>query len=358
MTPVICFYENDLMLSSEDYQRLECSYQQDPTVFLQHVQLEHPTQMKVIQVNYDYLQKQNIDSLIDQDSAITVFILNTFKLINKNDLISSVEKINFDFAPSMAKQEFMDKVKTIRADIQKGRYYQVNLTANFQSLVPVPMQAYELFKYYLGKFKSEYSAFLPRPTSEILCYSPELFLEKKGKTILTRPIKGTNQKSQPFQDLLKDEKENAELSMIVDLLRNDLQSICQNKVQVTKHRKELNLNYLSHTYSEITGLTDQLLPEILEKMLPAGSISGCPKKESLIAINEIETSNRHFYTGCLGWWQNQDFKLNLAIRSFLNQEDRLTYFSGCGIVYDSDPEKEWLEFLRKAKHLELQHELS
>lgn len=356
MTPVICFYENDLMIRSEDYQRLECSYQQDPTVFLQQVQLEYPTQMKVIQVNFDYLQKQNVDSLIDQDSAITVFVLNHFKLINKNDLPSTVEKIDFDFTPSMTKNEFMEKVKTIRSDIQNGRYYQVNLTANFQSSVRVPMQAYELFKYYLGKFKSEYSAFLPRSTSEILCYSPELFLEKKGKTILTRPIKGTNQKSQPFQDLLKDEKENAELSMIVDLLRNDLQSICQNKVQVTEHRKELNLNYLSHTYSEITGLTDQLLPEILEKMLPAGSISGCPKKESLIAINEIETTNRHFYTGCIGWWQNQDFKLNLAIRSFLNQEDQLTYFSGCGIVYDSDPEKEWLEFLRKAKHLELQHE--
>jgi len=345
-----------LMIRSEDYQKIDCSYQQDPTVFLQQVQLEYPTQMKVLQVNFDYLQKQNINSLIDQDSAITVFVLNHFKLVNKNDLKSSVEKIDFNFTPSVTKLEFIEKVKTIRSDIQNGRYYQVNLTANFQSSVPVPMQPYELFKYYLGKFKSEYCAFLPQSTCEILCYSPELFLEKKGQTILTRPIKGTNQKSQPFHDLLKDQKENAELSMIVDLLRNDLQSICQNKVQVTEHRKELNLNYLSHTYSEITGLTDQLLPEILEKMLPAGSISGCPKKESLMAINEIETTNRHFYTGCIGWWQNEDFKLNLAIRSFLNQEDRLTYFSGCGIVYDSDPEKEWLEFLRKAKHLELQNE--
>lgn len=356
MTPMICFYENDLMIRSEDYQLLECSYSQDPTTFLKQVQLECPTQMKVIQVNFDYLQRQNIDALIKNDSAITVYVLNNFKFINKNDLHSSVEKIDFDFSPSMTKHDFMEKVKAIRNDIQNGRYYQVNLTANFQAQARVPMQAYELFKYYLGKFKSEFSAFLPRTDLEILCYSPELFLEKKGKTILTRPIKGTNQKSQAFQDLLKDEKENAELSMIVDLLRNDLQSVCQNKVQVSKHRKELNLNYLSHTYSEITGQTDQLLPEILEKMLPAGSISGCPKKESVIAINELETTNRHFYTGCIGWWQGQDFKLNLAIRSFLNQEDRLTYFSGCGIVYDSDPEKEWLEFLRKAKHLELKHD--
>ncbi|MBC7458373.1 MAG: chorismate-binding protein [Bdellovibrionaceae bacterium] len=356
MNPVICFYENDLMLHSEDYLRLECDYRKNSTEFLNQVQLEYPMQMKVIQVNFDYLQKQNIDSLVDQDAAITVYVLNNYKLINKIDFISQTEKIDFNFIPKMTKNDFMEKVKIIRSDIQNGRYYQVNLTSNFQSQIKVKTPPYELFKYYLGKFEAEYSAFLPRLNSEILCYSPELFLEKKDAKILTRPIKGTNQSSQPFNDLLKNEKENAELSMIVDLLRNDLQSICQDKVVVSEHRKELTLNYLTHTYSEIVGHTDQRLPEILEKMLPAGSISGCPKKESLIAINELETTNRHFYTGCIGWWQNQDFKLNLAIRSFLNQKGHLTYFSGCGIVYDSDPEKEWFEFLRKAKHLELNHD--
>ena len=250
----------------------------------------------------------------------------------------------------------MEKVSSIRKDIQNGRYYQVNLTSYFKSHTAVAIQPYKLFKYYLKKFKSEYTAFLPRANSEILCYSPELFLEKKGSKIFSRPIKGTSQKNQPFNDLLKNEKENAELSMIVDLLRNDLQTVCQDKVVVSEHRKELTLNYLTHTYSEISGNTDQRLPEILKTMLPAGSISGCPKKESLIAINELEITNRHFYTGCIGWWQNQDFKLNLAIRSFLHQNDSLIYFSGCGIVYDSDPEKEWQEFLRKAKHLELKNE--
>jgi para-aminobenzoate synthetase component I len=356
MTPVICFYRDDLVLYSEDYIYQQCHSEQDPTAFLNQVQLEYPSQMKVIQVNFDYLKKQNIDALIEQDFAVTVYILNNFKLINQNDLKSSLENIDFNFHQGITKNDFMEKVRIIRDDIQKGRYYQVNLTSHFQSPVTNHTEPYETFKYYLGKFKSEYSAFLPRANAEILCYSPELFLEKKGSKILTRPIKGTTQKNQPFNDLLKNEKENAELSMIVDLLRNDLQTVCHNKVIVSEHRKELTLNYLTHTYSEISGHTDQRLPEILETMLPAGSISGCPKKESLIAINEIETTNRHFYTGCIGWWQDQDFKLNLAIRSFLHQNNTLTYFSGCGIVYDSDPEKEWLEFLRKAKHLELKNE--
>ena len=109
MTPVICFYENDLMIRSDDYTRLECSYEQDPTTFLKQIQLEYPTQMKVIQVNFDYLQKQSIDSLLENDFAITIYALNTFKLINKNDLSSEIEKIDFGFSPRITKEDFIDK---------------------------------------------------------------------------------------------------------------------------------------------------------------------------------------------------------------------------------------------------------
>lgn len=356
MNPIICFYEDDLLIHSDDYILVQCDHHTDLTAFLEKTQSEYPTQMKVIQVNFDDLQKQNAESLLENDPAISVFILNHFKLIDKKDLAIPKEKFNLNFAPQLAKNEFLEKVRSIRFDIQNGRYYQVNLTSCFESKVEPHSDPFEIFKYYFQKFNSQYSAFLPRLDSEILCYSPELFLEKKGKSILTRPIKGTTSQNQPFEDLLKNTKENAELSMIVDLLRNDLQAVCFEKVVVSEHRKELSLNYLIHTYSEISGQTDLFLPEILKHMLPAGSISGCPKKESLKAIFELETNHRHFYTGCIGWWQNDDFKLNLAIRSFLHSKNTLTYFSGCGIVYDSDPEKEWQEFLRKAKHLELSHE--
>ena len=355
MNPVICFYEGDQLIHSDDYISIRCD-QTDPTTFLKKIQTDYPTEMKVIQVNFDDFQKENAQSLVKNDSAVTVFILTNFKLMDKKDLSLTKEKIDLKFSPLLEKNEFLKKVRSIRADIQKGRYYQVNLTSCFQSKVDPHTNPFEIFKYYLQKFNSQYTAFLPRLNAEILCYSPELFLEKKGKSILTRPIKGTTSQNQPFEDLFKNEKENAELSMIVDLLRNDLQAVCFDKVVVSQHRKELNLNYLIHTYSEISGHTDLFLPEILKHMLPAGSISGCPKKESLKAINELETNHRHFYTGCIGWWQNDDFKLNLAIRSFLHTQNTVTYFSGCGIVYDSEPEKEWEEFLRKAKHLELSHE--
>ncbi len=340
MKAVVCFYEKDLLLHSTDYIRMECPSQQDPTLFLKKIESEYSSKMKVIQTSFDY-------------QKASVYILNTFNLIRKDKLVATSTHIDFNFKSNLSRNGFIEKVKQIRTDIQNGRFYQLNLTSFFQADKIDSVDSYEIFKYYFNKFNSEFAAFLPGNESEILCYSPELFLEKKGRTILTRPIKGTNQVGKQFDDLLKDQKENAELSMIVDLLRNDLQSVCVDKVVVTEHRKELKLNYLTHTYSEISGETDQSLPDILRQMLPAGSISGCPKKESVIAIHEIEDFDRQFYTGCIGWWKNQDFKLNVAIRSFLNDPDRLTYFAGCGIVFDSDPEKEWEEFLRKAKHLEL-----
>lgn len=357
MTPVICFFENDFFIWSDDYFLTECPHQENPATFLKNIEINFPSHLKIIQANYDCFEPQNKKALIEPDALVSVYILKSHELIKKTDLMSNVKEFDFKFVPAISQKEFQEKVLAIKKDIQSGRYYQVNLTSHFTAQLKTFLQPLEIFKFYLNKFNSEYCAFLPRLNSEILCYSPELFLEKRDSLLLTRPIKGTTQKNEKFNDLLKSEKEDAELSMIVDLLRNDLQSVCHEKVTVVEHRKELQLNYLTHTYSEITGQTNQSLPEILKAMLPAGSISGCPKRESVLAINQLETTRRHFYTGCIGWWKGPDFKLNLAIRSFLNFQNTLTYFSGCGIVYDSIPENEWHEFLRKAKHLELKNDI-
>lgn len=340
MQPVICFYQNQSFLYSTDYLRLECHDPQKIQSFFEHIQSEHPRQIKVLQVDFDL-------------QTTTVFVLHQHELIKKENLISTISDIGLQFEPAISKSNFIQKINTIKTDIQAGRYYQVNLTSRFSSTEKTDFSALDIFKYYLHIFQSPYPAFLPLADKEILCFSPELFLEKNGHHIRTCPIKGTAHKTETFENLIQDKKEEAELSMIVDLLRNDLQSVCLEKVRVDHHRKELNLNYVTHTYSEISGTTSKSLSDILLSMLPAGSISGCPKKESLVAIEELESHLRGFYTGCIGWWQDSHFKLNLAIRSFLYEKQILTYYSGCGIVFDSDPEKEWQEFHHKAKHLRL-----
>lgn len=333
MTPVICFFKNDQWLYSEDYQCL--SADQNVFQFLQEIEFKFSPVMKVVQIDFE-------------KTSATVFILNHYTLKTLNELSCS-DSIDLKFKPVISKTDFIEKIQTIKSDISRGRYYQVNFTSSFKSTTTD--ESLTLFKRYLNLFKSRFSAFLPLIDSEILCYSPELFLEKKGSTLRTEPIKGTL--ATTVNQLMTSEKETAELSMIVDLLRNDLNAVCESPVVVTKHREVMDLGYTKHTYSEIQGQTQLKLTEILKSTFPGGSISGCPKVESLLAIQELEKKPRGFYTGSLGWWKDSDFILNIAIRSFKKQKNTITYSAGCGIVYDSNPESEWQEFLNKAGHLKL-----
>jgi para-aminobenzoate synthetase component I len=337
MKPVICFYKNDQYIYSEDYFLLSAT--ENVFEFLSDVEKKYFTEMKIVQIDFEL-------------TCAHVFILNHFKLIPSDYFVSN-NAVNLEFTPQISKSEFIQKIIQIKKDICAGRYYQVNFTSKFLS--QTTEDSFSLFKKYFSLFKSRYSAFLPiqiqQTNYEILCYSPELFLEKNGSTIKTQPIKGTLHTN--LNQLIESKKEVAELSMIVDLLRNDLNSVCRKPVQVIKHREILDLGYTQHTYSEISGDTEMTLPDILKNTFPGGSISGCPKTESLKAITEIENEARGFYTGSLGWWQNFDFELNIAIRSFKKQNEQIQYFAGCGIVYDSDPETEWQEFLTKAGRLKI-----
>ncbi len=335
MKPVICFYKNDQYIYSDDSTFLSAN--ENIFEFLAAIEKKYYAVMKIVQVDFEA-------------TFASVFILNTFEIVN-SDYLNTTEKVEIEFKPQISKNDFIQKVIQIKKDISVGRYYQVNFTSKFSA--QTEEDSFYLFKKYFSLFKSRYSAFLPLQTEqknfEILCYSPELFLEKIGPQIKTEPIKGTL--NTDVNELIKSPKEIAELSMIVDLLRNDLNSVCTEPVQVTKHREILDLGYTQHTYSEIRGETQMTLPEILKQTFPGGSISGCPKTESLKAISELETEPRGFYTGSIGWWQNSDFKLNIAIRSFKKQNTKIEYFAGCGIVFDSDPESEWQEFLTKAGRL-------
>jgi para-aminobenzoate synthetase component 1 len=184
-----------------------------------------------------------------------------------------------------------------------------------------------------------------------------LFLKMQNKKLKTQPIKGSlSDEASSITFLLNNPKEEAELSMIVDLLRNDLNRLeNKNSAQVNFHRRVMNLGYIQHTFSEIEIESDKTLPEVLLCTMPGGSISGCPKIESLKVISELETYKRQAYTGTIGWWKDNNFCLNITIRSFIKYKKQLIYHSGCGIVYDSDAEKEWNEFLLKAGSLNLKN---
>lgn len=354
MKPVICFFKDQQYLYSENYSFVNCADSESISEFLNRVNSEYHNLYKVLQINFEYNDTQFFAMQVGlyQHPKACAFILHESKVISEAELLNSLsdssENLKFEILES--REDFCDKVNRIKADIAAGRLYQVNLTAALKA--ETKSNSLSLFKKYFFQFSGNYKAFLPTPENDILCFSPELFLKKEKDLLITQPIKGSASPDQDFEkSLLANRKEEAELSMIVDLLRNDLNRIndshSSSSAQVTKHRAAMKLAYIQHTYSEVSLKTNKALPEILNCTMPGGSISGCPKIESLHVIAETEKYKRQIYTGCIGWWKENDFTLNLSIRTFIKSQDDLFYHAGCGIVYDSVAEHEWNEFLLK-----------
>lgn len=353
MKPVICFYKDNQYLFASEYSRLECLPDIGVTEFLKNIERDFSGEMKVVQLNFEF---DRPDFYLGQrelypTSKATVFVLKKFELLSWDEILRKLGaneiKEDIQFKPSVEKNEFIEKSIYIIEQIKKGRIYQANLTAALSTSTKESSE--NLFSYFQKFFRGQYKAFLPLSRTNVLCFSPELFLQQENQLLTTKPIKGSLEQNKDFtNDLIKNAKEDAELSMIVDLLRNDLNSLSdQHSSKVIAHREKMQLGYIQHTYSEISVYSNSPLSHVIEKTFPGGSISGCPKVESLKVIREVENVKRQIYTGSMGWWQNNDFCLNIAIRSFIHHGENLYYHAGCGIVYDSNPEAEWQEFLLK-----------
>lgn len=351
MKPLICFYRNKYIRST-DFTLIEKDVNQSSADFLIELEKKYFSALKILQIDFDaFAAQRTIKKQFYRSPVVQVFIVHSHEEISTDELKTNLSAQGLPyFKPETSQLTFYKSVEKIVADINDGRFYQVNLTAALSADSPL-IDSYHLFKSYFPLFKANYAAFLPSKDFDILCFSPELFLLKKDSHLLSRPIKGTTNES--FDSLINNKKENAELSMIVDLLRNDLNSVATSPAKVNVHREKMQLPYTTHTYSEIEVQTDSTLPHILQMTMPGGSISGCPKIESIKSISENENYQRQFYTGAIGWWENTDFELNIAIRSFVRTTKQLNYFAGCGIVAESDPVTEWNELLNKAGKLNL-----
>ena len=191
---------------------------------------------------------------------------------------------------------------------------------------------------------------------KFVCFSPERFIKIQGREISSNPMKGTIDDSVPAarQLILNDEKETAEHNTIVDLIRNDL-SMVAGGVHVSRYRyfDEITTNQktLLQVSSEIKGTLPEDYPEhlgeILFRLLPAGSISGAPKEKTVEVIHNSELDNRGYYTGVFFHFDGKNLDSAVMIR-FLEKNDKgMTYRSGGGITFKSDPESEYQEMIDK-----------
>ncbi len=263
------------------------------------------------------------------------------------------------FHPDISDHAYTALVHRAQDYITAGDIYQVNLAHRFSSPWPAPADALPLAHRLRDASPAPYAAFLDLPPRQIISSSPESFLKISGSSIRTRPIKGTRPRfhdpaadERSAIDLIRSEKERAELLMITDLLRSDLGQVCEfGSVRVTDLLKLERYEQVFHLVSTIEG---QLRPDIshpaaLAACLPGGSITGAPKKRATEIIAELEPSPRGLYTGVIGYFgANGESQFSIAIRTITIENHLATFHVGAGIVADSIPTLEWQETLHKA----------
>lgn len=283
----------------------------------------------------------------------------------KSNLFSKESKHFFEsFIQSFftRKDTYIDKIKDIQKEIEEGEVYEVNLS---HEIVVENIKNKNLFSlfYLLSKINpAPFSAFIKLNDFSIISSSPERFLFKEKDYLEARPIKGTINRGKTEKEdiqnlhyLLSSEKEKSELRMITDLLRNDFYPVCKpGSIEVKEQFKIEKYANVFHMVSIITGKCNKGVHpvDIIKACFPGGSITGCPKKASQNSIAFFEKRERGIYTGSIGYFTNiGDFDFNLAIRTLLFQNERIYLPVGGAILFDSDPEKEFLETYYKAESM-------
>jgi para-aminobenzoate synthetase component 1 len=260
------------------------------------------------------------------------------------------------FHNDMSEAQYRHAFARIKDYIDAGDCYQVNLTQRFSSSFSGhPFTAYRQLRQTTGK---PFSAFLSWDDKALLSLSPERFLRVQNHHVTTQPIKGTRPRSSDrdedrrLADALKtSEKDLAENLMIVDLLRNDLGTVCQfGSIQVEKLFELQQFDNVFHLVSTISGrLCDDISGlQVLEKCFPGGSITGAPKLRAMEIIEELETHRRDAYCGTV-LYRDFDGRLdcNLTIRSLLCSQQDIFCWAGGGIVADSEADQEYAECFDK-----------
>jgi para-aminobenzoate synthetase component I len=261
---------------------------------------------------------------------------------------------------NFTKPGYLDAVRRLLEYIAAGDIFQVNLSQRFTAFGdPDPLDLYLRLK---TRSPAPFGGFLAWDDLAVVSASPESFYQTRGDRIVTRPIKGTRPRGDTPEadarlqaELSASPKDRAELTMIVDLERNDLGRFCRyGTVKVVDPLTVESFAQVHHLVATVEGrIRPELGPvDVARAMFPGGSITGAPKIRAMEIIDELEPSRRGLYTGAVGYFSRGGASgFNIAIRTMIVEGGRVTYQVGGGIVADSDPENEYHETLHKGRGL-------
>ncbi|MGO0147436.1 anthranilate synthase component I [Mammaliicoccus sciuri] len=268
---------------------------------------------------------------------------------------------------NISEEDFMQEVEYYKSLISKGdmfqvvpsRIYKYKHYFNEQHKDTLKLQIYKNLK---RQNPSPYMYYIDDEERTIIGSSPESFIKKQGDVITTNPIAGTNKRGQTEEEdkqneiaLITDEKELAEHRMLVDLGRNDLNMIAQTgSVYMPKLMTVERFEHVMHIVSIVEGkIRPEITPlQMITALLPAGTVSGTPKTRAITRIYESRKRKRGIYAGGVGYINcNHDLDFALTIRTMVVDNEYVNVEAGCGVVYDSNPQKELKETMIKAKSL-------
>ncbi|MEG8947588.1 aminodeoxychorismate synthase component I [Rosettibacter firmus] len=256
------------------------------------------------------------------------------------------KKIEFEKYP-ISFSDYKKIFEKVYDEIYAGNTYLINLT--LPTRIKTNLSLHEIYLLSDAKYKLLYK-------NKFVVFSPETFVTIKDGLISSYPMKGTIDASIPDaeQILLSDEKEIAEHNTIVDLIRNDLSMVSKN-VRVEKFRyidklitnDKTLLQVSSKIVGELEKNYNEKIGEIIFTLLPAGSISGAPKRKTVEIIHNVEIDERGYYTGIFGVFDGIDLESAVMIRFIENKDGEFIYRSGGGITFMSNPYLEYQELIDK-----------
>ncbi|MGX7589573.1 chorismate-binding protein [Candidatus Vidania fulgoroideorum] len=261
---------------------------------------------------------------------------------------------NFFYKSTKLENKYFKIFKRIKNKIKKGKLMQIQISKI--KLFITNISFFKIFKI-INKLNYENSIFFSVLNNIFLCFSPELLYTKKKKKLYTFPIAGTISRGENIiydikkeYKMLKDEKENCEHNMLIDLSRNDLNKL-SNKVNIIKIKKIKKKFFLQHMISKIKCTISKKknkMSLIIKKIHPAGTLCGTPKKKSYKYINKLE--KRKYYGGCFGFKKNKKFFSYILIRTCVMKYNYLITKAASGIVENSKMLYEIKEINNKMKN--------
>ena len=279
------------------------------------------------------------------------------RLGRNNDAPRETFQVHGRITSNLTRSSYDIAFKAVQAYLRAGDCYQINLAQRFAARASGDaLTAYCTLR---QLSPAPYAAFLNLPRAQILCASPERFLQVQQGYVETKPIKGTRpsvadaqQNALLVQDLRSNAKDRAENLMIVDLLRNDLSKNCApGSVQVPSLFEVESYATVHHLVSTVTGelAAGRDAIALLRDCFPGGSVTGAPKQRAMEIIEQLEPQRRGIYCGSIGYIGfDGNMDCNIAIRTLVYADGEIRCWAGGGIVADSEAGAEYQETLDKA----------